>query len=238
MAFQTVGAEARPIQVCVGSLKGDVGALKQSKPDPENPHKTLYYYNELAIKGEFGAQDIKARMLWLPGWFNPKLSLRTLDPKQQRVFANTISSQEGTTLLQGLCGDAATWTAFQEEFVAGVTDYTADNVDDFIRSFFHQLGPVQFMYELRQERKKAGFDTDGKQLYVRGRYLEVAGLEWITAGTLKALANRLTRNRKKIADAVEAGTEPPVLVVAKFNPLDLGYEVEFPVDEEPSWVAA
>lgn len=248
--LQAIGDSQKPIKICVGTMQ-KFGPVKTSKPDPEKPNKTLYQMNEVFLNGASGSPDSKFRFMYLANWFNPRFNIRGMSEGEKFVYGTNINSLSGTSFLKGLCGSVESWEDFQSQ-VGQLDAYDNDTVDDFLRQFLLSLGPVPLVYELRQERKNLGVDSDNKRIYQLGRYYEVDSINWLTESYCKGLAKRIEKNRELIKTRTELhdywlanGADPdkqpkpaPVPVLVAFEPESYGIDVTLPQVEEADWVTA
>ena len=229
MAFKKPSCRKKDTLVCVGTL-GSFGSLVQSKTEG-----SPYYMEKVEIKP--GGDSLKAsfRLLWEPRYFGSDFDPSTLDKGQTFVYKKNIASLDNQSLLEGLSGDNDTWEQLQEAIVGLGDDPDADSVHDLLAEFFGNLGPVPFIYILKQERKQDGFKADGSKRYVAGEYYEVDEIQHLTEKNVKALVKRVTKNQERIDSSLSDGKEAPARILFKFDPTDYGVNVEVP-QLEPTWV--
>ena len=245
--FQKPNAEKKNTLICVGTMES-FGTVAASKTEG-----SPYYMEEVKIRPSGGSQAAKFRLMWDPAFFAPTFNVKRLTKSSEFVYKKNIASLDGPSLLEGLCGSAEAFEDLQAAFTSEDADLTPEGIDNILRDFFTQLGPVPFIYVLKQERKAVGeedvTDKDGntvmdeatgepktKKAYVRGAYYEVAEILHLTERTIKALVKRATKNAEYAAKQKSKGEEEPAKILFKFDPVDYGIDVELSKGE-PAWVA-
>jgi hypothetical protein len=224
-------ASKKDTLINVGTISS-IGELTQSKTEG-----SPYYYEEIEIKAAGSGQDAKIRLMWAPDFFNPNFDTKSFTKSSEFVYAKNLAGAEGDTgYLEGLCGSAEVFAELDEQ-VKNLPDYEPETIHEFIKSFLNGLGPVQFIYVLKQERKKDGtVDANGKARYVRGKYYDVDSIQYLNEKVVKGLVRGVEANQKSRAKAEKDGKEPPVAVKFTFEPSDFGIDVEVP-GQEPAWTA-
>ncbi len=232
-------AQKKDTLFCAGVLD-TVGPLKKSKTE-DSP----YYMEEIKIKGLNGAPSAKFNLMWAPQFFDPtyrsKSFAESICKKTDSVdfvFSKNLVTASGSNslgYLEGLCGSPDSFIEF-DNLTKSLDTFDPETVHELIRGFLTELGPVPFIYVLKQERKAAGVDPEtGKKVYVRGNFYEVDSIAYLTEKSVKGFIKGLEANTKNRAKADEDGKDVPVAVKFKFDPADYGIEVEVP-GLEPAWV--
>lgn len=233
MSFRKPNARLKNTLVCVGTL-GSFGDVVQSKTEG-----SPYYMESVEIRPSGDGQKTKFRLLWAPEFFGSDFDPSGLDKGQTFVYKKNISSLDGPSLLEGLCGSAEEWENLQEAVTSLGTEPDADSVHEVLSTFLGNLGPVPFIYTMKQERKVDGTKENDKgetvKRYIAGEYYEVDEIQHLTEKNVKALVRRVEKNNERIEKAEKAGKEVPVKIIFKFDPVDFGIDVELP-QQEPAWV--
>lgn len=227
MAFQTPAAQSIPTIIGVGVLRS-IGDLAHSKYDPQRPDREIYHWSDCSIAGSNGAPDMKFKLMWQPSFFKPDFRLSKATAGPAFVYSKNLPGY-----MRGMCGDASAYEELQET-LAALADFEAETIHAAYKEFYLTLGPVPFLYEARQERRKD--PATGER--VLGKFRELHEIEWLTEKNVAALAKRVTRTRDKIARARAEGAEEPTGLVVKVDPSAYGYDVEIPADEVADWVTA
>jgi len=233
--------------VCVGTV-GSIGKLTTPK-EKDDGTVSPYHYEEIEIRPQAGGTKAKLRLMWAADWFRAAYASEKsfkgamadwakANPRVDKdgdtveassfVFEKNISAPTAgkQSFLEGLCGGSAEWESLQSQLTDSVEPKSAATVHEIIANFLQELGPVPFLYTLRQERRNG----------VAGEYYEVDEIRHLTEKNLKALVKRAESAAEKIA---KGGSNTPAPWIFKLgDPADLGLNVELPAESEPSWVTA
>jgi len=245
VGFGKTGAQVKPNRVCIGTI-GTIGPVVKSKKDG-----SPYFYEEIKIKKQADGVDNKVLLMWAPEWFqakfadpksfkgamdewckaNPRVVENEDGTTEEKdgstfVFEKNISAKtkKDTSFLEGLSGSSEPWEEIQKALTNEDRQKTSDEVHEIIKDFLENLGPVPFLYVLKQQKQDGVLDD----------FYEVDEIRWLTEKNLKLYVNKAEYAAKAIASGKPKAGAPWKFT---FDPTDFGFDVKLPADAEPAWVA-
>ncbi len=157
---------------------GVVDSIGEPKKSANSEFSTM----PIKFKGSHGSDDSKATLVWLPEFCLPTFRIRNAKSLYgarakavEFVYHANFYEDGNISLLLALCGGDERLLDQLSEYVASVNGTDPANYDSVstgtaIKDFLGQLGPVEFGYVTRQQRKED--PLTGKKT-VRSKWREV-----------------------------------------------------------------
>ena len=204
--FGEVAARALPALACIGKVV-KVEVPTETKGGEDGTGVKYLMYN-IHLEGYGAGRKARVNLMIRPEWlhqsFNPS-SFAEIEggSSMEFLYAKAIAQRGQISILQGLVGvskaDDPRWGAFCSALMSANGEPM--EIHAVLQDWLIEQENGNFVgYILKQQREKAGFDEDGKQLYTPTQYYEVNGFFEPNEKGRKAQYDRADRTAGGTAD--------------------------------------